>query len=109
MRLSCQVKVVHQRLSANGVGGGKRYVQAIIYFSQKSSKALPKLIVATVKNKSGDKYLIRNNLLNIFDRMLKEGKITLRFENPSVDVCIKDANPADLFVVIQTIKSAYHD
>merc|ERR1719402_1587845 len=55
----------------------------------KSQLAIGRKPLAEGGQEAGVKYLIKDNVGNLFTRMIGEGKATIRFTEPAHDLCIQ--------------------
>ena len=111
MKLSCRVIVVDLNLRAKENKFSSRPLKGIVSIGFRSStktndkNSVPLILVATVLDKNGHKFLIEENIERIFEKFTKDGKCTLRFKEPNKDVMISDADPSDLKAFLQIVRS----
>lgn len=55
-------------------------------------------------NKQGVKYLIRNNVTNMFTKMISEGKATIRFSEPAHDLLVHCGDVVQLKSFLMVLK-----
>ncbi|XP_067681160.1 leucine-rich repeat protein 1-like [Haliotis asinina] len=100
MRLSCEVDVVNRLLPSHNVRKARRGSHAQISLGRKpsatpgSSQLL--LMVCTAKDRNGVKYVVKNNVSQVFEKFVSEGKATIRFKEPEQDLCLSKADPLQL-------------
>ena len=51
-------------------------------------------------------FQLRDNIERLFKRMVKDGKATLRFKDPQIDLQISDASSVDLTRLLNATKMA---
>lgn len=95
MRIRAEVDVVNRNLISHGMKGTGKKVKSVLAIgrkdlSDKSSEII--LLVSNSNNKTGTKYHIKNNVDQIFVKMVSEGKCTLRLKEPPHDLCLKCEN-----------------
>jgi len=61
------------------------------------------LMMCTAQNRSGSKYIIHNNLIQIFGKFVKDGKATIRFNSPPHDLALSKASPEQLSNLLKII------
>jgi len=62
------------------------------------------LMVSSNANKQGVKYVIKDNVGNMFTKMINEGKSTIRFNDPPHDLCIKCDDVLQLKTFLMALK-----
>ncbi|XP_065669827.1 leucine-rich repeat protein 1 isoform X1 [Hydra vulgaris] len=75
----------------------------------KSSNASMFFILHTTKNKSGTKYLVKNNILQVHRRFIDEGKCTISMKEPTHDIVISKGAAVDLKKFLLVLHLALHD
>jgi len=97
MKLKCELEVVYSLAVASGGAGNRSHrARASLSLGKKLGSNASGgrsweeifLIVSTVKNVSGTKYKIKNNVVKIFCKFLQEGKATIKFKEPAHDLSI---------------------
>ena len=92
MRIRVEVDVVNRSLASRGMKSNSKKAKSVLAIGRKSlsdTNSEIVLLLSNNSNKSGTKYHIKNNIDNIFVRMVSEGKCTIRFREPPHDLCIK--------------------
>jgi len=92
MRLHAEVEVVNRLLANHNIKGkGKKAKSHLAIGRKPLSEGEDEvfLMITSNANKQGTKYLIKNNVGNVFTKMINEGKTTVRFKDPPHDICIK--------------------
>lgn len=89
MKLQCQVEVINRVHSSLNIRSNGKYLKSTLALGKepKNEKEYFILHFSTV-NKNGTKYKIKC-MKQVFVKCLNEGKVTLRFEEPAHDLCIK--------------------
>uniref|UniRef100_H2YRR4 PIF1/LRR1 pleckstrin homology domain-containing protein n=1 Tax=Ciona savignyi TaxID=51511 RepID=H2YRR4_CIOSA len=108
MRLKCQLEIVNHNVASQGLRGGSgKAAQATLFLARKPGDVIF-LMYCTAKNKQGIKYKVHKNVKQIFGKCVSEGKATIRLCEPTVDLCVKKANPVDLKRILNCIKLAHN-
>lgn len=92
MRIHAEVDVVNRQLAAQGMKkNGKRCKSQLAIGRKPLAEGGQEvfLMLSNLSNKAGVKYLIKDNVGNLFTRMIGEGKATIRFTEPAHDLCIQ--------------------
>lgn len=89
MKLQCQVEVINRVHSSLNIRSNGKYLKSTLALGKepKNDKEYFILHFSTV-NKNGTKYKLKC-MKQVFVRCLNEGKVTLRFEEPAHDLCVK--------------------
>ncbi|XP_026692033.2 leucine-rich repeat protein 1-like [Ciona intestinalis] len=107
MRVKCQLEVVNHSVASQGMRGGcGKAAQATLFLARKPGDIIF-LMYCTTKNKQGVKYKVLNNVQQMFTKCISEGKATIRLKDPTVDLCVKKANPVDLKRILNALKMAH--
>jgi len=61
------------------------------------------LMLCTAQNRSGSKYIIHKNLMQIFGKFVKDGKATIRFNSPPHDLALSKATPDQLSSLLRIV------
>ncbi|XP_070506787.1 leucine-rich repeat protein 1 [Chironomus tepperi] len=85
MKLLCETNVI--RRSNREIKG--RFLKSTLAIGKKDEKSKLCIILITSSNKTGIKYDLTNNLAGIFRKFVDEGKCTISFVLPEVDLQIK--------------------
>jgi len=107
MRIHAQVDVVNRQLANHGLKGPGKKVKTHLAIGRKpvtDGESEIFLMLSNNNNKQGVKYLIRNNVSNMFTKMINEGKSTIRFKEPPHDICIKCEDILQLKSFLMVIK-----
>ncbi|XP_023480481.1 leucine-rich repeat protein 1 isoform X6 [Equus przewalskii] len=89
MRLHCEVEVVSRRLPALGLRSRGRAVRAVLSLCQREPRGGPPragLLVATLRDKRGTRYELKENIEQFFTKFVDEGRATVRLKEPPVDI-----------------------
>jgi len=92
MRIHAEVDVVNRQLAAQGMKkSGKRCKSQLAIGRKPLAEDGQEVFVmlSNLSNKAGVKYPIKDNVSNLFTRMIGEGKATIRFIEPAHDLCIQ--------------------
>ncbi|GFO30188.1 leucine-rich repeat protein 1-like [Plakobranchus ocellatus] len=110
MRLKCEVQVTSRQLPSLNIRKPNRPNFSQVSIGRKPGECNKDgpiyLMLCTSQNRSGTKYLIPNNLVQIFSRFVSEGKATLRIQTPPDDVSLSKADPAQLQSFLKLLKMA---
>ncbi|XP_011554086.3 leucine-rich repeat protein soc-2 homolog [Plutella xylostella] len=89
MKLQCLVEVVNRQHTALNIRSSGKYLKSTLALGKEPKCATDYFIIhfSTV-NKSGLKYKVKS-IKQVFVKCLNEGKATIRFEDPTHDLCIK--------------------
>lgn len=89
MKLQCQVEVINRLHSNLNIRTNGKYLKSTLALGKEPKENAGYFVIhfSTV-NKTGTKYNVKR-LSKVFSKCLKEGKTTLRFEDPPHDLCIK--------------------
>lgn len=104
MRIKCQIKVLNRCNNGIGNNGGSA-AQAMIYLAGKCASSMC-FVYCTAKNKDGMKFPIKDNVLNIFTRFIKEGKATVQLKDPPFDIFVSKAQVNELKTLLNALKLA---
>lgn len=106
MLLRCEVIVVNRCVSTTELR--KCYATfCLLKKNDKCGEDVVSFVVHTSKNKSGDKYQIKGNILQAHSKFIEEGKCTLSMKDPPHDLIISKANPSSLKKFLHVLKLAY--
>jgi len=107
MRLHAEVEVVNRLLAGHNMKGKGKKAKSHLAIGKKplaDEEDEVFLMITSNANKQGVKYLIKNNVGNIFTKMIGEGKTTLRFNDPPHDICIKGEDVLQLKSFLMGLK-----
>jgi len=107
MRIHAEVDVVNRNLANHGMKGKGKKVKTHLAIGRKplaDGDSEVFLMLSNNTNKAGVKYIIKNNIGNIFTKMINEGKSTIRFNDPPHDICIKGEDIIQLKSFLMVIK-----
>ncbi|XP_071080990.1 leucine-rich repeat protein 1-like [Haliotis cracherodii] len=111
MRLSCEVDVVNRLLPSHNVRKAKRGCHAQVSLGRKPAASASRsgsqlfLMVCTAKDRNGAKYVIKNNVSQVFAKFVSEGKATIRFKEPEQDLCLSKADPLQLKSLLSLVRA----
>ncbi|XP_041514448.1 leucine-rich repeat protein 1 isoform X3 [Microtus oregoni] len=91
MRLPCEVEVLSRHLPVLGLksrGKGVRAVVSLCQAPRAESGGRACLLVSTMKDKRGTRYELKENIEQLFNKFVDEGKATVRLKEPPVDICL---------------------
>ena len=118
MRLNCEVAVQNWS-STQGLVSRRKATRANISIGRKPGRnqlaaendgdGTVFLLLCTASNMTGTKYKICGNIANIFGRFVREGKATIRFKQPTHELCLSKADPACLYKLLTTLKASTKD
>lgn len=107
MRINCEVQVSNRKCPSLNMSDGKRNSRSSLGLGRvPGSKAdVSSLFIhlCTAQNKKGTKYKVSGNIEGVFTKFVAEGKFTLRFKEPTHDLCVK-ADPVLAKSFLQTLK-----
>ena len=92
MKIHAEVDVVNRQLATHGLKGKGKRVKSHLAIGRKplsDGNSEVFLMLSNNTNKQGVKYNIKNNVTQMFTKMINEGKATIRFADPAHDLCIK--------------------
>jgi len=92
MKLYADVEIVNRSLACHGQKGMGKKVKSHLAIGKKpldGGKFEVFLMVTNSQNKQGVKYLIQNNIEQVFTRLVNEGKTTIRLKEPNHDIAVK--------------------
>ena len=92
MKIHAEVDVVNRQLATHGLKGKGKRVKSHLAIGRKplsDGNSEVFLMLSNNTNKQGLKYNIKNNVTQMFTKMINEGKATIRFADPAHDLCIK--------------------
>ena len=107
MRMHAEVDVVNRQLAQHGVKkAGKRAKSQLAIGRKPLAEGGSEVFVmlSNLQNKAGVKYLIKDNVGNMFTRMIAEGKATIRFLEPAHDLCIQCSDVVQLKSFLLMVK-----
>ncbi|XP_062919431.1 leucine-rich repeat protein 1 isoform X2 [Mobula hypostoma] len=113
MKLQCEVEVINRMLPTFGMrnrGKGNRAVLSIGKHHDrgiKNNSATIQLLICTIKDKSGCKYKLKENIEQFFTKFVDEGKATIRLKEPAVDVCLNKADVNNLRNFLSALRLAH--
>ncbi|XP_059815414.1 leucine-rich repeat protein 1 isoform X2 [Hypanus sabinus] len=113
MKLQCEVEVINRMLPTFGMrnrGKGNRAVLSIGKQNDrgiKNNSATIHLLICTIKDKSGCKYKLKENIEQFFTKFVEEGKATIRLKEPAVDVCLNKADVNNLRNFLSALRLAH--
>ncbi|XP_023944674.2 leucine-rich repeat protein 1 [Bicyclus anynana] len=89
MKLQCVIEVVNRNHSALNIKPNAKYLRSTLALGKEPKKEEEYFILHfSSVNKTGTKYKVKC-IKQVFVKCLNEGKVTLRFEEPPHDLCIK--------------------
>ena len=107
MRIHAEVDVVNRQLATHGIKGKGKKIKSHLAIGRKplsDGNSEVFLMVSNNVNKQGVKYVIKNNVGNMFTKLINEGKSTVRFNDPPHDLCIKCDDKLQLKSFLMVIK-----
>jgi len=107
MRIHGEVDVVNRQLANHGLKGKGKKVKTHLAIGRKplaDGDSEVFLMLSNNSNQQGVKYLIKNNIGNVFTKFISEGKTTIRFNDPPHDLCIKVDDILQLKSFLMVIK-----
>ncbi|KAG5670988.1 hypothetical protein PVAND_001213 [Polypedilum vanderplanki] len=100
MKLLCETNII--RRSNREIK--TRFIKSTLAIGKKDEKSNLCIILISSSNKAGTKYDLTNNIAGIFRKFLNEGKCTISFQLPEIDLQIK-ADPIQLKAFLNVIKN----
>nr|XP_034833425.1 leucine-rich repeat protein 1-like [Maniola hyperantus] len=89
MKLQCQVEVINRVHSSLNIRSNGKYLRSTVALGKEPKNENEYFILLfSSNNKNGTKYKVKC-MKQVFVKCLNEGKVTLRFEEPPHDLCIK--------------------
>jgi len=105
MRLRCDVQVSDHQVSVRKPGKPAFTQVSVGRKPGHQGKDDPiYVMLCTAQNRNGSKYVIRKNLKQIFGKFVKDGKATVRFNQPPHDLAFSKADPGNLQSLLRVIK-----
>ncbi|XP_037550689.1 leucine-rich repeat protein 1 [Nematolebias whitei] len=100
MKLQCCVEVVSHLLPTYGMRGRGKGVRALVsigkHMDKSSQHSHVYMMVCTAKDRTGNKYKLKDNIEKFFTWFVEEGKATVRLKEPAVDICLSKADANSL-------------
>ncbi|RUS69776.1 hypothetical protein EGW08_022462, partial [Elysia chlorotica] len=110
MRLRCEVQVSNRQLPSLNIRKPTRPNFSQVSVGKKPGERNKDgpvyIMLCTTQNKSGTKYLIQNNVEQIFSKFAHEGKATVRIKSPPDDIALSKADPAQLSSFLRIVRMA---
>ncbi|KAF6205509.1 hypothetical protein GE061_019682 [Apolygus lucorum] len=105
MRFNCQVEVFNRLCASTAQTQSKRQKSTLTVGGYGSSQFGGKLWILhqTPQNGSGVRYKVNSNVLEVFAKFVQEGKVTVRFKVPDVDLRIL-GDPRQLSRFVELIR-----
>ncbi|NP_001085055.1 leucine rich repeat protein 1 L homeolog [Xenopus laevis] len=104
MKLQCEVEVINRMLPTFGLKNRGKGTRAVLSVGrQEGKRGAAYLMICTLKDKSGSRYKLENNIEQLFTRFVGEGKATLRLKEPALDICLSKAEICGLRNFISTV------
>ncbi|XP_042216311.1 leucine-rich repeat protein 1-like isoform X2 [Homarus americanus] len=107
MRINCEVQVNNRKLPSlnisNKRGGTRSSLGIGRHPGSKADVSSLFIHLCTAQHKLGTKYKVGGNIEAVFTKFVAEGKFTIRFKEPSHDLCVK-ADPVLAKTFLQTLK-----
>ncbi|CAH2242414.1 jg7693 [Pararge aegeria aegeria] len=89
MKLHCEVEVINRVHSSLNIRSNAKYLRSTLALGKEPKNVQEYFILHfSSVNKNGTKYKVKC-MKQVFVKCLNEGKVTLRFEEPPHDLCIK--------------------
>lgn len=89
MKLQCQVEVINRVHSSLNIRSNGKYLRSTLALGKEPKSEKEYFILHfSNANKTGTKYKVKC-MKQVFVKCMNEGKVTLRFEEPPHDLCIK--------------------
>ncbi|XP_037359175.1 leucine-rich repeat protein 1 isoform X1 [Talpa occidentalis] len=121
MKLHCEVEVVSRHLPCLGLRNRGKGVRAVLSVCQQTpdSRARARaggerggprpacLLIATLKDRRGTSYELKENIEQFFTKFMDEGKATVRLKKPPVDICLSKANSSSLKGFLSALQLAH--
>ncbi|XP_018320874.1 leucine-rich repeat protein 1 [Agrilus planipennis] len=89
MKLVCSVCVGNRLLPVLAVNTKRRHVKSTIALCKTPNSSNFCILLFSGQNKTGTKYAIRDNIIQVLTRFLNEGKVTIKFKEPQHDLYIQ--------------------
>ena len=107
MRIHAEVDVVNRQLASHGMRGKGKKMKSHLAIGRKpltDGNNEVFLMLSNNTNKAGVKYMIKNNIENMFTKMINDGKSTVRFRDPPHDLCIQCQDKVQLKSFLMVLK-----
>lgn len=108
MRLKCEVQVSNRQLPSLNIRKPTRPNFSQVSIGRKPGECNKDgpiyIMLCTTQNKSGTKYLVPNNVEQVFSRFANEGKATVRIKSPPDDIALSKANPNQLNSFLKIVR-----
>ncbi|KAK3604597.1 hypothetical protein CHS0354_027451 [Potamilus streckersoni] len=111
MRITCDIDITNRLLPSHNMKKPVRPMRAQVSIGKKPGNGPMKngtlyMMVCTAKDKNGTKYLIKDNVEQIFAKYVNEGRATIRFREPDQDICISKADSLQLKNFLSVLRLA---
>ena len=104
MKLQCQVEVINRLHSVLNIRASGKYLKSTLALGKEPKGETEYFILHfSSVNKTGTKYRIKC-IKQVFVKCINEGKATIRFEEPTHDLCIK-SEPIQLKCFMRLLKA----
>lgn len=104
MKLQCQVEVVNRLHASLNIRFSGKYLKSTLVLGKEPKCDTDYFILHfSSMNKTGTKYRVKC-IKHVFVKCIHEGKATLRFEDPALDLCIR-SEPIQLKCFMKLLKS----
>ncbi|XP_033736258.1 leucine-rich repeat protein 1-like [Pecten maximus] len=96
MRLTCNVEVLNRMLPTVNMKNKSKSAHTQLSIGKKPGSENLFLMMCTAKDRNGAKFVIKDNIEQVFARFVSEGKATIRVKEPPQDISISKADTLQL-------------
>ncbi|GAB1609835.1 leucine-rich repeat protein 1-like [Argonauta hians] len=110
MRLQCDMDITNRNLPSHNLKSSSRCSRGYLSIGQKPGSTNKQrtvyIMLSTAKDKNGTKFIVKDNVEKVFCNFISEGKSTIRFKEPVVDLHISKADSIQLKSFLIVLKAA---
>ncbi|XP_023932880.1 leucine-rich repeat protein 1 [Lingula anatina] len=110
MRITCEADIGNRLLPSFNMRGKTKFTRTQLSVGKKpsasgeSKEGVVYLMMCTAKDRNGTKYVLKNNIEQLFMKFIDEGKATIRLKDPPHDICLCKADPIQLKSFLNVVK-----
>lgn len=101
VKLTCSVEVKNR----HGADIKRRAIKSVLALGKQPNSEDLYIMLFNSNNKNGTKYMLKENLEQVFTKFVSEGKSTLRFKEPPHDIFVQ-GDPIQLKCFLKTLRLA---
>ncbi|XP_036359576.1 leucine-rich repeat protein 1-like isoform X1 [Octopus sinensis] len=110
MRLQCDMEISNRALPSHNLKSSGRCSRGYLSIGQNPGSTNKQrtvyIMLCTAKDKTGTKYVVKDNVEKVFCNFISEGKTTIRFKEPQVDLHISKADSIQLKSFLTVLKAS---